>query len=273
VVCGASDTAVETYGAGMTGEGIGCLKLATAATVSVLARDPAPDYEVINYPHIVPDHWYVIVGTNSCASAHRWVRDSFFMRAGDDGAAAFAEMDRLADGIAPGAGGLFFHPFLNGERSPYWDPLLRADFIGMGFDHGPAHFARAVYEGIAYSLRDCLEVFRARGLGFARARITGGGARSAVWRQIVADALGVTIELPAVADASFGAALVAGIGVGAYADPASAAARAIRIVARTEPDAARAARYERGFAIYRESQAALAAINHRIHAFRNEAAT
>lgn len=272
VVCGASDTAVETYGAGMTGEGIGCLKLATAATVSVLARRPVPDFELINYPHVVPDHWYVIVGTNSCASAHRWVRDNFFMRPGDDGAAVFAQMDRLAATVAPGAGGLFFHPFLNGERSPYWDPLLRADFIGLGFDHGPAHLVRAVYEGIAYSLRDCLEVFRARGLGFTRARITGGGARSALWRQIVADTLGVTIELPAVADASFGAALVAGIGVGAYSDAAQAAARAIRIVARAEPDAAAARRYQRGFEIYRESQAALAAINHRLHDFRMEAA-
>ena len=273
VVCGASDTAVETYGAGMTREGIGCLKLATAATVSVLSRGPVPDFELINYPHIVPDHWYVIVGTNSCASAHRWVRDNFFMAVGGDGAAAFAEMDRRAGEVAPGCGGLFFHPFLNGERSPYWDPLLRADFIGMGFDHGPGHFARAVYEGIAYSLRDCLEVFRARGLGFDRARITGGGARSPLWRQIVADTLGVSVELPAVADASFGAALVAGIGVGAYADPADAAARAIRIVARAEPDPARAALYARGFEIYRESQAALAAINHRIHDFRIGAAS
>lgn len=167
---------------------------------------------------------------------------------------------------------MFFHPFLNGERSPYWDPLLRADFVGMGFNHRPAHFVRAVYEGVAYSLRDCLEVFRARGLGFTRARITGGGARSALWRQIVADALGITIELPAVADASFGAALMAGVGVGVYEDERQAVVQAVRVVARAEPDVPCAARYDKGFAIYRESQAALAAINHRIHAFRAEGA-
>jgi len=96
VVCGASDTAVVTYGAGLVEEGIGCLKLATEATVSVLSRKAVPDFELINYFHFVPEHWYVIVGTNSCASAHRWLRDNFFMRPGDDGAAVFAEMDRLA---------------------------------------------------------------------------------------------------------------------------------------------------------------------------------
>ena len=125
---------------------------------------------------------------------------------------------------------------------------------------------RALYEGVAYSLRDCLEVLRERDLGFTTARLTGGGARSAIWRQIVADVLGVTVELPAVADASFGAALVAGLGVGVFADT-EAAAKAVRIIATHAPDAERAAVYARGFPIYRDIQRALAPINHRIHDF------
>eukprot|EP01031_Cornospumella_fuschlensis_P013220 gene13220-16165_t len=156
VVCGTSDTAVETYGAGMIGEGLGVIKLATAATVSVLSRHPRPDFKIINYPHVMPDHWYVIAATNSCASAHKWLRDTFFRRAGEDGGRVFTEMDRLAGAVAPGSEGLFFHPYLNGERSPHWDPLLRADYVGVGFNHGPGHFVRALYEGISYSLRDCL---------------------------------------------------------------------------------------------------------------------
>ncbi len=265
VICGTSDTAVETYGAGMMRPGLGVAKLATAATVSVLSPRAVPELDLINYYHVVPDHWYVITATNSCASAHKWLRDTFFRREGEDGAGAFDAMERLAAATPTGAEGLFFHPYLNGERSPHWDPLLRADFVGIGFNHGPGHFVRALYEGISYSLRDCLEVLRARGLGFGEARLTGGGARSPLWRQILADVLGVRVELPAVADASFGAALLAGVGIGVFADEAAAEA-AIRVVATHEPDPERVAFYERGFALYRDIQGALAPLNHRIHA-------
>jgi xylulokinase len=265
VICGTSDTAVETYGAGMMRPGLGVAKLATAATVSVLSPHAVPHKELINYPHVIPDHWYVITATNSCASAHKWLRDTFFRREGEDGQAAFDAMEHAANTVRAGSEGLFFHPYLNGERSPYWDPMLRADFVGIGFNHGPGHFVRALYEGISYSLRDCLEVLRANGLGFETARLTGGGARSPLWRQILADVLAVKVELPAVADASFGAALLAGVGIGAYSS-ATAAEQAIRVVATHEPDPSRVELYERGFALYRDIQAALAPLNHRIRA-------
>ncbi|MFG1464712.1 xylulokinase [Xanthobacter sp. DSM 24535] len=266
VVCGTSDTATETYGAGMVREGLGVVKLATAATVSVLSPYARPDFTVINYPHIVPDHWYVIAATNSCASAHKWLRDTFYRRPGEDGGAVFSAMDEAAAKVAPGSEGLFFHPYLNGERSPHWDPLLRADYVGIGFNHGPGHFVRALYEGIAYSLRDCLLALRAKDLDFTTARLTGGGAKSALWRQIVADVLNVEVELPAVADASFGAALLAGVGVGLYADERDAE-RAIHVVSRAKPDPERAALYARGHEIYVDVQAAMAPLNHRIRAF------
>lgn len=266
VVCGTSDTAAETYGAGMVAEGLGVVKLATAATVSVLTPAARPDFTVINYPHVIPDHWYVIAATNSCASAHKWLRDTFFRTSGADGAAVFEDMDRRAAAVAPGAEGLFFHPYLNGERSPHWDPLLRADYVGIGFNHGAGHFVRALYEGIAYSLKDCQRALGAKGLHFSTARLTGGGARSALWRQIVADVLDVEVELPAVADASFGAALIAGVGIGAYAD-ARAAAGVVKVVSRATPAPERAAHYARGHALYCEIQAALAPLNHKIHAY------
>lgn len=270
VICGTSDTAIETYGAGMMRPGVGVAKLATAATVSVLSPRAVPHKEMINYPHVIPDHWYVITATNSCASAHKWLRDTFFRREGEDGSAVFDAMERLAAATKPGADGLFFHPYLNGERSPHWDPLLRADFVGIGFNHGPGHFVRALYEGISFSLRDCLEVLRANDLGFTTARLTGGGARSPLWRQILADVMNVRVELPAVADASFGAALVAGVGIGVFSDEAAAEA-AIEVVATHEPDPDRVALYERRFALYRDIQAALAPLNHRIHAELAEA--
>lgn len=257
VVCGTSDTNAETFCGGMTRPGMGALKLATAATVSTLTAQPAFSEDVIHYPHLVPGHCYAILGTNSCASAHRWLRDSLFASLGFDG------MDEAARGVPAGSDGLVFHPYLNGERSPYWDPDLRAAYVGLGFAHGPGHFVRALYEGVAYSLRDCLDVLEARGMGFATARLVGGGTRSLLWQQIIADVTGLVIELPRQADASFGAALLAGIGVGAFADTEAAAA-VVSVEAIREPNRANRRVHEEGFAIYRAAKDALTPVNHRI---------
>lgn len=261
VVCGTSDTSIETFGAGSVEEGDGTIKLATAGTVSVVGRQPRVDASLINYPLVVPGLWYTISGTNSCASAHRWLRDKFFMQEGSDGAAVFDAMDDMAGSVPPGAEGLLFHPYLQGERAPYWDPLLRADFVGLTFAHGRAHLVRALYEGIAFALRDVLDQFRALGIPIARARIIGGGAHSAVWRQIVADILDLDILLPETVDASFGAALLAGVGIGVFKDERAAASCA-RIVAEARPDSGRVAFYDQLYALYKQSQAGLERVNH-----------
>lgn len=266
VVCGSSDTSVEAFGAGATTTGMGTVKLATAAAMSIVGDGPRPSPTVINYPYCVPGHWYTIGATNSCASAHRWLRDTFFMGGAASGAEAFERMDRDAAAAEPGARGLLFHPYLQGERTPHWDPRLRADFIGMTFAHERRHFARALYEGIAFSLRDVLEALRAQGLDMGEARIIGGGSRSAAWRQIVADVLGISILMPRVTDASFGAALIAAVGVGAFPDEATAAARTVSVVARHEPDPARRGLYEELHGIYRDSARALVGVNHRLAA-------
>ncbi len=270
VVCGSSDTSVEVYGAGAIAPGQAAVKLATAATVSIVGHEPRVHRSVINYPFAVPGLWYTIGATNSCASAHRWLRDRFFMAPGVSGAAAFDTMDRLAAEVPAGAGGLLFHPYLNGERTPHWDPLLRADFIGMTFRHDRGHFVRALYEGIACSLRDVLEALRGQGLDAGMARIIGGGARSATWRRIVCDVLGIGIEMPRVTDASFGAALMAGVGVGLYASEVEAVRETVEVVARHEPDAALRGRYDALYGIYRDSARATAEINHRLAAIERD---
>lgn len=264
VVCGSSDTSVEVFGAGALDAGSAAVKLATAATVSIVGERPRIDRSVINYPYVVPGLWYTIGATNSCASAHRWLRDRFFLGAGADGGEAFAEMDRLAAAAPAGADGLIFHPYLNGERTPHWDPLLRASFIGLGFHHDRGHLVRALYEGIACSLRDVLEALRGQGLDASSARLVGGGARSACWRQIVCDVLGLPLDLPRVADASFGAALVAAVGVGLQPDTVTAGREAVEIVARHEPDPALRQRYDDLYGAYRDSARLLAPIHHRL---------
>ena len=264
VVAGLSDTAAEGLGAGMIGQGTGVVKLATAATISCTATGPEQERVLVSYPYLPNGGWYWITGTNSCASAHDWLRRTFFAQGG--GAPLdFGSMEKLATDVPPGSEGLFFHPYLNGERAPYWDPDLRGGFTGMTFRHGPGHIVRAFYEGVAYSLADCLRQFAGAGVRLERFRITGGGGRSPMWRQILADVLEARIELPETADASFGCALIAGLGIGAYAS-IDEMTQAVRIVATHDPDPARVALYRQGFATYRDIQAALQPINHRISA-------
>lgn len=266
VVCGSSDTSVEAYGAGAIALGAGTVKLATAGAVSIIGREPHLHPTLINYPFAVPRHWYTITATNSCASSHRWLRDRFFLEQGGNGAEAFAAMDQLAAAVVPGADGLLFHPYLQGERAPHWDPLLRADFVGMTFRHDRGHFVRALYEGIAFSLRDALEQLRAQKLDMAEARIIGGGAKSATWRQIVADVLGISMLVPRVTDASFGAALIAGVGVGVFPDEITAAKQCVAVIARHDPDPTRRPLYEEMYGIYRDTAKQLIDINHRLSA-------
>ncbi|MGE4481096.1 xylulokinase [Acidocella sp.] len=260
VVCGSNDTTVEFFGVGGNAPGIGGVKLATAGVLFLATQGPEVHPPISCYPHIIPGMYYTATGTNSCASAHRWVRDLMFSEGG------FDAMDALASAAPRGAGGLLFHPYLQGERAPYWDPLLRADFIGMTMAHGKMHFARAVYEGIAFSIRDLLGAARELGLEFSTIRLMGGGAKSATWRQIIADVTGLVIERTESGDASFGAALVAGMGVGLFNGPDDAVSRCVRLRDVTRPQADSAAFYDDLFRIYKEAQEALAGLNHRLHA-------
>jgi xylulokinase len=259
VVCGSNDTTVELFGAGATKAGEGAVKLATAGVTYLVTDGPVVRPPVSCYPHIVEGLYYTATGINSCASAHRWMRDQFFAAEGFDG------MDVLATSVPAGSEGLLFHPYLQGERAPYWDPKLRADFVGVTMRHEQAHFARALYEGIAFAIRDAMTSAEDLGMQYDTIRLIGGGARSATWRQIMADVLGRQILLPANGDASFGVAAVAGIGVGIFSDPADAVARCCRTVLVHEPVPETHDRYTEFFDVYRDVQRHLVAINHRIH--------
>jgi xylulokinase len=269
VVAGTMDTAIEGYGAGAVDPGQGVIKLATAGAVSVINERLEPHASVIDYPHVIPDQAFSITGTNSCASAHRWLKDQLFSAPAQGEQSkvtwpSFGEMDRLASDVTAGAEGLIFHPYLQGERSPYWDPLLRADFIGITMQHNRAHFVRALYEGVAYSLYDCILSLEEQGLILDDVRLIGGGAQSETWRQIVCDVIGKPISVPKNGDASFGAALVAGVGVGCFSNERDAVERCVSLEAYCTPDDTRHKLYQELFLIYKDSQASLASINHRI---------
>lgn len=276
VVCGSNDTTVEFYGAGAIRAGQAAIKLATAAVFYTAVDHPSVHPPISCYPHIISGMYYTATGTNSCASAHRWLRDEFFSPfaaggglsglAGLQGGETFAAMDAMAGEAPPGAEGLIFHPYLQGERGPYWDPLLRADFIGITLRHKRRHFVRALYEGIAFSVRDLLEAAQAEGLTFDEIFLIGGGARSALWRQILSDVIGMEVKRPGNGDASFGAALIAGVGAGIFADEREAVERCVTLGDSCQPDSTRHAFYSQLFEVYKEAQKALAPLNHRLHA-------
>jgi xylulokinase len=153
----------------------------------------------------------------------------------------FAALGEMAAEIPPGSEGLLFLPYLTGERTPHPDPLARGAFVGLTVRHRLPHLVRAVLEGVAYGLRDCFELIKAVGRAeIQRVQITGGGAKSALWRQIVADVLGTElITVSAVEGAAFGAALLAAAGDGAFPDVETACASAITVAERTRPSEAR----------------------------------
>ncbi len=265
IVCGTSDTSVETLAGGGVKLGDATVKLATAGTVSVINNCPAPNPSLINYPYVIPDLWYNIAGTNSCASAHRWYCDLLYGN-GDSG--DLLDMDSEVALSPVGAKGLLFHPYLRGERAPYYEPRLRADFIGLTFEHSRKDLSRAIYEGISFSLRDVMTDFKANGISFDAARIIGGGAKSEAWRQIVADVLDIVIIEAVEADASFGAAIVAGVATGYFPSAADAIGCRIGEQKIYDPNPKNRQMYDDMFGIYRDAQAALKPINIRLHEFQ-----
>ena len=168
------------------------------------------------------------------------------------GVSAYALMHEQAAAVPPGSDGLFFHPYLLGERSPYWDVNLRSSFVGATMRHSKAHFLRALLEGVAFSLRDCFRMIVELDLPVSEIRLIGGGAKSPLWSQIISDIFGQPVIRPAGCDASFGAALLAGIGAGVFADEITAVKTCTKIRDTIEPNPQRVGIYAELFPLYRE---------------------
>jgi xylulokinase len=191
----------------------------------------------------------------SAAGSLRWFRDTVAP------GTSYDDLLLEASKVPPGSEGLLFLPYLTGERTPYPDPLARGAFVGLTVRHTAAHLTRAVLEGVAFGLRDNFELMRASGLAAIRqVRISGGGARSPLWQQILADVLGAELVTVSTTEgAAHGAALLAGVGAGVWADVPAACEAAIMITGQVAPssDPGTQARYERCYQEYRELYPAL----------------
>lgn len=271
VITGASDTAIEDYGVGAVNPQQCVIKLATAGNVNVMNDRAYPSSVLFNYYHVIPGLWYTAAATNSCASAHRWLRDLIYQpeRKNSLGPETFAQMDQSTQSIPIGSGGLLFHPYLLGERTPYWDPFLRASFVGLTMRHRREHLIRALYEGIAFSLRDCYESLLKEGIKMAEVRLIGGGSKSILWSRIVSDVLGLEVLKPAMDDAGFGAALLAGVGVGIFQNERDAVQKCVKIIRSDKPNKVNMDKYFSLYTLYKKTQSLLVEINHSLCKFEN----
>jgi len=263
VVCGCSDSAVEDYAAGAVEPGHCVVKIATAGNFNVMTDNPVPNERTLTYSHVVPGLWYTVTATNSAATCVRWFRDCFCQdlvaKAGPAG--AYELMDAEAKSSPAGARGLLFHPYLQGERSPYWDSSLKASFTGATGSHSRGDFIRAVMEGVAFSLLDCKRSLDSLNLPLSQIRLIGGGAKSPLWSRVVCDVFGKELLRPVNPSASFGAAVLAGVGVGLFPDELSAVQSCVKLKDSLKPDEGSGAIYKELFGRYLQVHDSLAGLS------------
>ena len=248
VVGGGGDQASSAVGNGIVEPGIVSCTLGTSGVVFAHMEKVAYDAagRVHTFCHAVPGKWHVMGVTQGAGLSLQWFRNQLA-----PGAAYDALMAEAAQAPA-GAQGLFWLPYLMGERTPHLDALARGGWIGLTASHDRRYLVRSVMEGVAFSLKDCFAIIREQGLQLDQMRATGGGAKSPLWRQIIADVLGVELVLTnATEGPAFGAALLAGVASGVYASVQEACRQTVRVVERTEPDARPAAAYAHAYERYR----------------------
>jgi xylulokinase len=257
VAAGAGDQAAGALGVGVVGPGPVSVVLGTSgvvfAALSQFAADP--EARVHAFCHAVPNRWHAMGVMLSAAGSLRWFRDA--LAPGE----TYERLTAEAECWQPGAGGVTFLPYLSGERTPHADPDARGAFVGLALRHDRGALTRAVLEGVAYGLRDSLELLESLGVRPAIGRASGGGARSRFWLRIVASVLGIPLERTAVEEgAAYGAALLGGVAAGAFADVHAAIARCVRVREVVEPERAWREFYEPGYQRFRELYPALHAL-------------
>ncbi len=259
-IAGAGDQQAAALGVGVIEPGIVSVVLGTSGVV--LAALPAyahdPQARVHAFCHAVPDTWEAMGVMLNAAGSLRWFRDALAP------AASFDELTAEAGRWSPGVEGLTFLPYLQGERTPHADPEARGSFTGLSLRHDRDALVRAVLEGVAYGLRDSLELLKELGVTPEKGRVSGGGARSPLWLEIVASVLGLPLELTVVEEGSaYGAAMLAGVAGGVFADGHEAVTACVRAREAVEPNADWASAYDEGYARFRALYPAIRGVEER----------
>jgi len=264
VVIGSGDEHAACLGAGVLRPGLVADIAGTAEPVCAATPTPLFDASrlVETHCHAAPDLWLLENPGFVSGGNLRWYRDHFGAQAVATAATrqmrAYQVLDEQAMQIAPGADGLIFLPCLMGAMAPTWNESVRGTFLGFTLAHTHAHFTRAILEGSAYAIRDIVDQMKAMGLEAQEVRVMGGGAQSRLWNQIKADVTGVPVAVPQVTETTaLGAAMLALVGVGAYAGLAEAAEQIVQIVERFEPQPSAQRLYAEYYNLYRQTYFAL----------------
>jgi len=262
VAAGGGDQAAGAVGVGAVEPGIVGLTVGTSGVV--FATTPSaliePEGRLHAFCHAVPDMWHFMGVMLSAAGSLQWYRDTLAPNE------SFDDLLNEAETIPAGSEGLQFLPYLSGERTPHPDPLARGGFIGLTLRHSRAHMTRAVLEGVAFGLKDSFTLIQNAGLGkITQVRASGGGTKSALWRQIMASVLNAElVTVNTTEGGAFGAALLAGVGAGRWGSVADACGSCIKIMGSTQPDLADVNVYQESYAVYQELYPSLANEFHKI---------
>ena len=248
VVAGAGDNAAAAVGTGTVGEGACNLSLGTSGTIFISSEHFSVDPNNALHAFAHADGRYHLMGCMlSAASCNKWFCDQI-LKSGDY---AGEQVDITQEML--GRNRVFFLPYLMGERSPINDTDARGTFVGMSMDTRRADMLQAVLEGVAFAIRDSFEVARSLGIEIKRSKLCGGGARSPLWRKIIANVLNISLDIPQTEEGpGYGGAMLAMVGCGAYETVASCASRLVRVSETVQPDPEIAARYEERYQKYKK---------------------
>ncbi len=248
VVAGGGDQSMAAIGNGVVEEGIALSTIGTGGQLFTPTRTyrTDPELRIHSFCHAVPGMWHLMGAILSAGLCLKWFRDR--LASGLD----YMQIDDAARSVPAGSDGLLFLPYLLGERSPHLDPAARGCFVGLTINHSLSHLARAVMEGVAFAMKDCLDLFLSLGVNPEKIVLSGGGARSELWRQIQADVYGrdaITVNMRE--EAATGAAILAGVGVGIYPSLQRACGELIKLESTTTPIPENASRYAELYDVYR----------------------
>jgi xylulokinase len=262
VVAGAGDQAAGAIGMGVVSHGTVSATIGTSGVVFAATGRPSldPRGRLHTFCHAVPDRWMVMGVTQAAGLSLRWFREQFGMSA-DRQLESYEELLHEGAKAPAGCDGLLFAPYLMGERTPYLDPSARGMLVGLTASHTRAHTIRAILEGVAFSLRDTFTIFREIEVPVKTIRLGGGGARSALWRQIQADIYGHRVEMvEAEEGAAYGAAILAGVGAKAWPSVDAACDDVVRVAGNVSPNSEDSLVMEEAYAAYRRIYPAMKSI-------------
>lgn len=273
VAAGAGDQAASAVGNGVVLPGITSATLGTSGVIFAYTDEPKldPRGRIHTFCHAVPGKWHVMGVTQGAGLSLRWFRDELGAAeawyASRVGADPYELILREAEKAPPGSGGLLFLPYLMGERTPHLDARARGSWFGLTAAHSRAHLIRSILEGVAFSLRDSLEIFAELKIPVNEIRVSGGGSRSFLWRQIQADIYGrEVVSLREAEGSAFGAALLAGVSSKVYASVPEAAQQATEVREHLLPRAGNVRVYDRQYQVYRQLYPAVRELAHELAA-------